>query len=372
MSAKTKRSNLCDNQKRTLNEEIEDAAVRINALTKALDILGDGPASKDQGGESSFIQMKTIRKVVSAGFLQQKDPKQPLLDLISKWGKKSTASKFLTRLLTQDKKSEAFARIKEEIKVLYETMVGQQKEDAESQNWCQKKVDKITLEIEDLQTALDNLTSDKEAASTQSAHHKSESDKAKAALVQLQETSAADAKQLEQDVKDNTLNLSQLGDDLQACEQAYNTLEATFKGRTDETGTEILQIVEEVIGDYNKAIRVAEDVTRALAAEKKQAEDAFDSQSKVQKGLAKKHLTSHEQFAGTVTQLEDKIRYAVRELDMAKETKKKIFENDDGKCHKYNDVYPSRIADRKVEMENLSNAQEALNAYMESLGIRVQ
>jgi hypothetical protein len=370
MAAKTKKSHLCENQKNTLNEEIEDADVRISALTKALNILGEGPESADQG---SFVQLKSIHAVASRFMATRtNDPKKPLLDLIAKWGQTSTAAKFLTRLMTQDKKSEAFAQIKEEIKVLYETMVGQQKEDAESQNWCQKKDDKTMLQIEDLQINFDNLTSDKEAATTQSAHHKSESDKAKASLVQLTEDSVADSKQMEQDVKDNTLNLAQLKNDLEAVKQAKITMTNAFKGRTDSSGAEILQIIEDVVVDYNKAIRVAQDVTRALKAEKSQQEDAFASQSAVQKGLAKKHLTSHEKFSGDVMHLEEKLRYAIRELEMAQDTYKKIFTNEDGKCHKYNEVYPQRIADRKVEMENLHNAQEALNTYMESLGIRVQ
>lgn len=375
MSAKTKKSNLCANEKNTLEEEIEDATVRVSALTKALDILGEGPASTDQGETGSFVQLKAIREVSSGlRFLQSRasDPKKPLLDLISKWGQTSIAAKFLTRLMSQDTKAEAFSKVKEEITMLYDTMVGQQKEDAKSQNWCQKKDDKLTLQIEDLTTALANLNSEKDAASTQSSHHKSESDKAKGALVQLTETSVADAKELEQDVKDNTLTHTQLVDDLEAVKQAKITMTNAFKGRTNDAGVEILQIIEEVIGDYQKAIRVAKDVARALQAEKQQQEDAFESQSGVQKGLAKKHLTSHEKYAGDVMHLEDQLRYATRELEMAKETFKKIFTSKDGKCHKYNEVYPSRIADRKVEMENLHSAQEALNSYMESLGIRVQ
>lgn len=292
--------------------------------------------------------------------------------LIAKWGQKSVAAKFLIRCMSEDKKSEALGRIKKEIKVLYEQMATQQTDDAESRTWCQKKDDSLALQIDDLQIALTNLISDKEAATTQASHHRSESERAAAVLVQLQESSVADAKQLQIDVKENVSNISELTADVEACAQAKVALSQAFKGRTDESGREILRIIEDVIADYNKAIRIARDVTRSLAAEKRQQEEVFATQSSLQKGLAKKHLTSHDKFSDDAMRFEEKLRYARRELDMAKDTRKRIFVSEDGKCHKYNDVYPSRIADRKVEMENLHNAQEALNSYMQSLGIRVQ
>lgn len=378
MTARNNESKRCSMQRNTYEEGIEEKTARISALTSALQILGDGPAHADKAAEIVFMQKFAASfRPDATSFLQVPssfaNPKKPLLDLISKFGTNSRAGKYLSAIMTgsQNAKADAFAKIKSEITILYDTMVEQQKEDATSMTWCEDKEKELDLKKKDLETEVKNMNTAKDAAAAQATAHMTKATDARTLISTLQTDSEADVKRITKTQEENSTELVNLKNDMMLLEQAKRALKDAFTGRTEGSGEEILKIVEEVYGDYSKSLRVAEDTTRALEQELKETKRVFEQESKAAKKKEKSNLNRHNKFADDTTRLVDALRYKNAELDTCKKTIDTIFTKDDGKCHEYKSTYEQRMKDRKVEMENLQNAQKAMDEYMTSLGIKV-
>lgn len=80
-------------------ETIEVNTAQEKALEKAIEILGEGSAVQQP---AEFLQT-----TVKSGFLSAHDPRKPLLDLLAKYGSRSTAGRYCAVLILTWKKSQA-------------------------------------------------------------------------------------------------------------------------------------------------------------------------------------------------------------------------------------------------------------------------
>jgi len=311
----------------------------------------------------------------SSGFMMAHDPRKPLLDLLSKYGKRSTAGRFIMNMLSQskneDKKVGAFASLKSEIQSLISTLNTQQDEDLTTLNWCQKKDDALNSEIDDLTEEVNNLK-------TKIGGHEKKRDRFKAKTAEAQQA-VKDAhedldkrmKQNVQDKKDNKEDFRTMNADLSLLRQAYAQLEQAFQGVKGTGGAGVLDTVDSLIRTYVQSIEENKNAASQLDdAQEDLKADHVDTvkreQNKVDR-MAKGFKTQ----VGFVEKTTDKRFSTDSSLESVKNSYARIFTAAEGKCNDYRAKIEKRREDRGVEITNLHSALKALSEYMESIGIRM-
>lgn len=185
------------------------------------------------------------------------------------------------------------------------------------------------------------------------------------------EQSVEDHNKLMTDLKDNKVELEQLHKDHSNLQQARIALEKVFKGRSESGGKIVLDETDKVIADYDTSITANEQNRRSLeqlveTTAKSHAQNIKNSEA----AQTRDEVLLQDKSSGALA-AKDKGRLTSAELAQTQKVFDSIFSADDGKCKDYVTVFKSRREERTKEIENLGDAKKALQAYMESIGIRM-
>ncbi|CAD7956170.1 unnamed protein product [Amoebophrya sp. A25] len=369
-ASKRAKTAACAEKKAALEAEIKDADDRMKALSAALDILGEPAAAAEllQAEKVIMLQQKP-----ATGFLQLRNsPKKPVLDLLATMSSSCKAADLLRLALDQKPgAAEAFSKIASEIDTLSNTMYEQQEEDQKSKTWCQQKENELTLRIQDLTKTKEELELAVESLGNTAASHKIKAEKATSDINAATKQNVNDHKKLVEDLDANKVEQEQLKEDFGNLEQAKIALTNVFKGRTESGGHIVLDEVDKVIGQYEVAMTEAGRAEKEIQASMENTEDDHKTNIARLSTIEKRNKLGLKDNTAKQLSKSDALRVTNSDLKVTQGTMVKVVTGEEAKCLNWKEMYTSRMADRKAEIDNLKSAKEALSEYMTSLGLKM-